>query len=407
MPRKKKSDLIISGGGIAGLTLASLLGGAGLSVHLIDPAPPQPLKKTAPSSRTIALMESSVNIIKAAGAWDAVKSFSNPLKTMRIVDDSMGKKLQFEFSSRDIGQEQFGFNIPNSTLRAALYERVQEIKTVTLHCPGALADYTAGDNAVTVRLENGTSIEASLLVGADGRNSKVRAIAAIDCKIKDYQQSAITCVVGHTKPHNDTASEFHRPGGPLAFVPLKDQQSSIVWVERSEDAEDIMRLRKSEFIQLLQDRSNGILGALSLDSNPECWPLVSIKAKSLTAKRVALIAEAAHVISPITAQGLNLSLRDAAALAETIMDSMRVGLDPGAGTVLQKFEKRRHTDITTRVFGVNSMNSIVSTDAFFLKDLRRKGLSAVGNIRPLKKLAMQYGLAPEVDSGRLAKGQNL
>ena len=398
-----KADVIISGGGVAGLALAALLGQAGLDIHVIDPAPPQPLKDTAPSARTVALMQSSMNVIKSTGIWDKISEHANKLRTMRIIDGN-GDEIDTYFEANDIGLPQFGYNIPNSILRAALYEVVRKLPSITWHSD-ALVNYSV-DSAVHVELSKQT-ITASLLVGVDGKKSKVRQIAGIECNIKDYDQSAITCIVAHSRSHNDTATEFHRPAGPLAFVPLPGNRSSVVWIEPKERAEQIIRLRKNEFTTALQDAGNSILGALELQSTPEAWPITSLKADQLTAPRAAIAAEAAHVMSPVTAQGLNLSLRDIAALAETIVDAARAGLDIGSETVLNKYERRRIPDIRTRVFGVDSMNTIIKTEFGFIRGLRRSGLKTVSSVPPLKKFAMRHGLAPDIDAGRLMKGEAL
>ncbi len=399
-----KCNLIISGGGVAGLVLAALLGKAGLDVHIIDPAPPKPLAETTLSARTVALMQSSINVMQGTGIWDKISEHANPLRAMRIIDDN-GDVIDTDFEANDIGLPQFGFNIPNSILRAALYEAVTQLKSVTWHSD-TLATYHV-DNNVIVELTNGGQIEASLLIGVDGKKSRVREIAGIDCKIKDYGQSAITCIVDHSRSHNDTATEFHKPAGPLAFVPLPGNRSSVVWIETKDKAEQLIKLRKNDFLAALQDASNGILGALDLQSNPECWPISSLRSDRLTAPRVALAAEAAHVMSPVTAQGLNLSLRDIAALAETIVDAARAGLDTGSEIVLNRYERRRIPDIKTRIFGVDNMNDLIKTEFGFIRGLRRSGLKTVSSIEPLKKFAMRHGLAPDIDSGRLTKGEAL
>jgi 2-octaprenyl-6-methoxyphenol hydroxylase len=402
MPKTQsvKADVIISGGGVAGLVVAALLGQAGLDIHIIDPAPPQPLKDTAPSARTVALMQSSIHVIKSTGMWDKISEHANPLRTMRIIDPN-GDIIDTDFEASDIGLPQFGYNIPNNILRAALYEVVKKLSSVTWHSD-TLLHYSV-DNSVHVELSEQT-ISGSLLVGVDGRKSKVRQIAGIDCKTKDYGQSAITCIVAHSRSHNDTATEFHRPSGPLAFVPLPGNRCSVVWIEPTDRANQIIKLRKNEFTAALQEAGNSILGALELQSTPEAWPIASLKADRLTAPRVAIAAEAAHVMSPVTAQGLNLSLRDIAALAETIVDAARAGLDIGSETVLNKYERRRIPDIRTRVFGVDSMNSIIKTEFGFIRGLRRNGLKTVSSVPPLKKFAMRHGLAPDIDAGRLMKG---
>ena len=403
------NDITIIGGGIAGLTLAILLGQIEIDVHLVEPRPPGPLKGTRPTSRTIALMESSLNIIKAANIWDQIEQYANPLQAMRIIDDSKpgATIIDKEFPAQEIDMEQFGFNIPNAILRAALYETAQNTPNITLHTADSLSNYETSKQNTQITLESGTKITSKLIIGADGRNSLVRKTAGIKEQNKIYDQSAITCLINHSQSHNNTATEFHRPSGPLAFVPLPGNQCSVVWVEKTEQAKTLTALKKNEFIQALQDRSNNILGGITLEDGPECWPLSSIKAKSLTAERTALIAEAAHVMSPITAQGLNLSLRDVAALAETIADAIRLGLDPGTQTILNKYGRRRRIDVNTRVFGVDGMNQIVSNNTGTIKSLRRQGLKTATALPPLKRFAMQTGLAPQIDQGRLAKGQKL
>ncbi|GJL84427.1 MAG: 2-octaprenyl-6-methoxyphenyl hydroxylase [Micavibrio sp.] len=398
-----QTDILIAGGGIAGLTLAAILGRAGIDVSVIDNFPPEPLKDTKPSARTIALMQGSVNIIKAAGVWDQCKDFSAALKAMRITDHD----IDIEFDAFEIGQEEFGFNVPNSILRATLYEQVQSLPSVTTYIPNALEDYKIEDNHVIAELKNGEIITARLLVGADGRNSSVRKISNIKCREIKYKQHAITCVINHSNSHDNISTEFHYPSGPLALVPLPGNQSSIVWVETPERAEELLALKESTFIETLQTQTNGLLGGIMLETKAQSWPLGSIRAKTLTAPRMALIAEAAHVMSPITAQGLNLSLRDVAALAEVIADCLRLGLDPGTKTILKNYESRRRIDITTRVFGVDGMNRIVSNDIPALQKLRQSGFKTLDRIPPLKKIAMQHGLAPQIDESRLAAGKPL
>ena len=404
-----KTDILVIGGGIAGLALAALLGRAGIAVQLVEPFPPPALKDNKPSGRTVALMESSLSIIRATGAWDKVAGLSNPMEMMRIIDDSRGndQKIEIEFPASDIGLKQFGFNVPNAALRAALHETVQIIGGITVHAPGTLESFEVSGHAVTATLKNGDTVMASLIVGADGRNSRVREISGITAKDHDYGQKAITCLINHSRSHNNVSTEFHRPAGPFALVPLPGNQSSVVWVEDAARADQLVALKKDEFIQALQDQTQDILGGVTLETGPECWPLHTIRAKAITAPRTALMAEAAHVMSPITAQGLNLSLRDVAALAETIVDAMRVGLDPGTKTILDKYAHRRRLDMNTRVFGVDGMNRIVSTDAAFIQSLRRGSLKALDAFPPLKNMAMQTGLAPQLDLGRLAKGEAL
>lgn len=402
-----QADIIISGAGVAGLTLAVLLGRAGLTVSLIDPADKKVLSNDALSGRTVALMNSSLNILKATGAWPALVNRSNPLKTMTIIDVSRAKPIEEAFEAHELNEEQYGFNIPNNALRAELFRTASAEKNITLYLGRKLADYSIDGSRAVVTLDNGKTLTSPLLVGADGRNSTVREIAGIKAETKSYKQSAITCVINHSKSHNDTSTEFHRPQGPLALVPLPGNQSSVVWVNKTERADELVKLSKSNFEEALQREARDILGGITLAIEPQSWPLSSIKAKALTAERVALIAEAAHVMSPITAQGLNLSLRDVAGLAETIIDAARVGQDIGSAVTLKTYEKRRRVDVGTRAFGVDHMMRIVSNDVEAIKGLRHVGLKTLSYAPPLKRFAMRVGLAPAIDEGRLAKGEQL
>ncbi len=405
--REKQTDIIISGAGSAGLTLGILLARAGLGVAIIDPATQKALSDKALSGRTVAMMNSSLNILKAAGVWPGLKDIANPLKTMTLIDISKGIPIEEAFDAQDIGEEQFGYNIPNNTLRAALFETANAENNITFYLESKLESYEVHGHQVHVKRDNNTIINANLLVGADGRNSKTREIAGIGIKKRHYNQSAVTFIINHSKSHNDISTEFHRSDGPLAIVPLPANQSAIVWVNKNDRCEELLSLAKAHLAEELQNEISDIIGGITLETEPECWPLCAIKAETLTAERVALIAEAAHVMSPITAQGLNLSLRDVAGLAEVIIDAARVGQDIGASTVLNAYEKRRRIDIETRAFGVDSMMRVVSHDLDAVKSLRRSGLKALSYAPPLKRFAMRIGLAPALDAGRLARGEAL
>lgn len=402
-----QADVLIAGAGIAGLALACLLGKQGVRVHIVDPFSLQKAD-SKPSGRTVALMVSSLNVLKACNLEENLEFYGCPLEIMRIIDDSMSgaQVIEQDFEAREIGMNHYGMNIPNNFLHNALRTRVQKLDSVTLHIPDKLLEYSSDSHAMALfaKLESGKCIRASLIVGADGRNSIVREIAGIKSYSHQYHQNAITCVINHSRSHNNTATEFHRSSGPMALVPLPGNQSSVVWVERTERADSLLRLSRDSFEQSLQDKTNGILGGISLETNPESWPLCTIRAKSLIAPRVALIAEAAHVMSPITAQGLNLSLRDVATLAETIIDGMRVGLDAGSQALLSSYQNRRLMDVKTRVLGVDAMNRIVSNDILPVQDLRRAGLKIVAKFPALKAFAMHHGLAPSLDKGRLLQG---
>ena len=396
-----KTDVIVSGAGPAGLTLSLLLARAGFSVVLIDPEVPKADDK--PSGRTAALLNSSINVLKTAHVWEDVQSIGTPLKVMKIIDDSEGSddQIAVSFDARDAGHDQFGFNIPNALLRNALLGKLKTAKHLTHFCPSKLAGYEVKGGQVIAQTEDGKKISASVIIGTDGRNSMVRKVADIDCTIRDYGQMAMTCLISHTKPHNFTSTELHRSGGPFTFVPMPGNQSSIVWVEKTDNAKSYLAMKRPEYEKAIQDRTCGMLGTIKLESNPESWPLMFLDAKTLIGERSALAAEAAHVMSPIGAQGLNLSLRDVATLAEVLTDAARLGEDIGSKSVLARYERRRMVDIKSHVTGIDGLNRAVANDKAFVNDLRRLGLKGLKNVPALKNFAMTQGLVPSMDEGRI------
>lgn len=406
--KEVQGDLIVVGGGVAGLTLAKLMGNIGLHVHLVEPYPPEAFSDTQASGRTVALMQASLNILKAAGLEDFCTEYGTPLNMMRLYDDSVPgqKPVISEFDAFDIGLDHFGLNIPNSLLRAKLYEDIKSSESITVH-QDSLCRFNVDAHEVYAHLESGTTLRAPLIIGADGRSSVVRDGSGIQVQKRVYDQSALTFIMNHSRSHDNISTEFHRPGGPFALVPMQGNQCSVVWVEKTADADSLMRLPKDAFENALQKATNNVLGGVSLETSPKSWPLCAIKAKDLIAPRTALIAEAAHVMSPITAQGLNLSLRDVASLAEELVHAARVGSDLGSAAIIKRYARRRSLDIGTRFAGVNGLNQIVSNDLLPIKDLRRTGLKMMDRFSPLKLGAMKLGLAPAFDQGPLARGEAL
>lgn len=408
MSTQHATDLIISGGGVPGLALACLLAPLGLRVAVIDPAPFTGLSAAKPDSRTAALMQGSIAIIRATGAWEACVPFGAELRTLRIVDENAPrrKKIQADFNAPEIDLPAFAVNMPNGILRAALCDVAAADKNIILLPGRRLRDYTAAHN-VTATLDDGTVLTAPLIVGTDGRHSRVREIAGIAARTHDFKQAAITCLLRHSRAHEFISTEFHRLGGPFTLVPLPGKQSSLVWVEDTATAEKLMRLPRAAFVQTLQDRTNGILGTVTMDGTPTCWPLTGLRVARLSAPRMILAAEAAHVLTPLGAQGLNLSLRDIATLAELIADAARLGVDIGGASVREAYERRRATDVDGHIIGTTGLSHMVATTHPALHGLRRAGLRLVHGIAPLRTLAMQKGLAPQDHQSRLLQGKPL
>lgn len=408
-----KTEVLIIGGGIAGLALGCFLGQSGLKVAIIEPRNLPLEEKEEHFGRTAALMGASVNILKSLGIWDELAVRTASLDQMRIIDDSNPEiePVQIDFPASEIKKENFGHNIPNFMLHVALAQKILTMDNVELLIPHKLETYKEANNKITATLDNDKEVEAKLIIGADGRYSHVRKLAGIDYKENDYGQSAITCLIEHSLPHQNISTEHHRTGGPFTTVPMPDQNdkhySSIVWAEKTQDADKYMTLEKSLFERAIKERSLNALGEVKLASTPECWPLKGIIAKSFTAPRVMLIAEAAHAMSPIGAQGLNLSLRDVATAAETIIDAARLGQDMGNAQVLSAYEKRRNIDIQSRFTGVDGYNRVVANNIGLLRGIRRAGLKTLKSVPTLKSFVMEKSLSPALDEGRLARGEEL
>lgn len=392
-----KTQVLIIGGGIAGLALSHILAQKKINVIVTDRS-----DFSAPqdnNGRTIALMGSSIDIIQQTGVWEQIKDAVNPLEIMQIVDDGNPDidPVDIKFHANEIGKDQFGFNIPNQLLRYLLAQMALENECITILPNTEFLNHTIENNAAVAHFSDGTEIEAQLIIGADGRFSKVREAAEIKTEEHDYGQSAITCIIEHNDFHDNTSTERHRSGGPFTTVPLPTidgkYRSSVVWVEKTEDSQKYVALEKEDFEQALQERTKGSLGKVSLVTTPQAWPLKGMRAKDLAAERVALIAEAAHAFTPLGAQGLNLSLRDIRDLSSTIFEALSLGQDIGSQTVLNQYAKARHPDILSRYKGINFYNGFVSNNMNTLRGLRRLGINTLNRAQFIKEFAMNIGLA--------------
>jgi 2-octaprenyl-6-methoxyphenol hydroxylase len=284
---------------------------------------------------------------------------------------------------------------------------VAELPAVRQLAPAAFAGIDRAANRIEVRLADGRTLQPRLLVAADGRESPVRTAVGIPVLRRDWGQTAIVCSFAHELPHEDTSTEIHRPGGPFTMVPLPGRRSSLVWVERTADVELLLAMATADFQATLQTRTAGWLGAVRLADAPRGYPLAGRLAVRLHAPRVALIAEAAHGLHPIGAQGLNLSLRDAACLAELVVDAFRDGQDVGAVNLLRRYDLRRRGDAFARFAATGGLNRVASTDNGALRLLRDIGLRGLAAARPLRALLMSRGMAALGPEPRLALGHAL
>lgn len=384
-----KTEIIIIGGGVAGSLCAILLAQQGINVTLVEQneltLPKTPLP---PHGRSVALMHPDVTLLQEAGIWERLQKEICPLETMRIIEG----KVKTSFHAHEINLHEFGFNVPNNALRIALIKRLNELPNLTLKDKTELWDIQLSDTGITALLSDDCEIEAQLIIGADGKNSKVRHIVNIDAIKTNYKQTALTCLIKHSLSHNNTSNEFHKPGGPFTTVPCPDQTSTIVWCENEETAQEYLLFKKPDIENKIQELSQNILGDIQLESSLESYKLSGLVARKFTAHRVALIAEAAHVLHPIGAQGLNLSLRDIHNLYTLVSRQKQLGLDLGSLSLLKEYKASRKHDTFSRFAGVTGFNNITSIDSKAFQMIRQAGYKAIGNTPYIKQKLMKLGL---------------
>lgn len=386
------TKIAIAGAGLAGLTAAARLGTDGHDVVLIDPAPAD----DAPADqRTTAFLMPSVRTLEKAGAWDALRSIGAPMRLMRIVDaggrDPVVRETA-DFTPDSADEDVFGWNIPNAAAMTALRARLSGLENVH-HIQGQSVEglVTRTDHAI-LRLSDGRQIAAKLVLAADGRDSTLRDLAGLPVRSWSYGQSALVFAVTHDRPHDGVSTEIHRTGGPLTLVPMPDLDgrpcSSVVWMTPTAEARDLNSMDDSRLETELTARTLGLYGPLRLASKRALWPIRSQIAPRLVADRLALIAEAAHVMPPIGAQGLNTSLHD----VETIAGLIAGVADPGAARLLQTYGRTIAPRTKARVAGVDLLNRAAQAKAQPLRDLRYAGLRAINRIPALRQFAIRAGI---------------
>jgi 2-octaprenyl-6-methoxyphenol hydroxylase len=393
-----QADVAVVGGGPAGLTAAIALASAGFDTALIARAAPA-------DNRTTALLASSVAALEALGVWDACRAHAAPLAALRIVDATqrLWRAPEALFTASEIGLDAFAWNIENRHLIAALETRAAALPNLR-HMREDAAFVESGHDGVTIRTAGGSTIAAKLAVGADGRNSLCRTAAGIDVQAETYPQIALTYSVSHTRPHRDISTEFHTEHGPFTTVPLPGDRSSIVCVVSPADAEHVQALLGEQLDHDLERRSHSILGKIKADTGHGAFPLVQETARRFAAERIALIGEAAHRFPPIGAQGLNLGLRDAAAIAEIAADHRD---DPGAPEVTDRYDRERRTDVVSRTIAVDLMNRSLLSDFLPIQSLRGIGLHLLNTVGPLRRAVMREGVTPRAGQPRLMRGEAL
>jgi 2-octaprenyl-6-methoxyphenol hydroxylase len=401
-------SIVIGGGAFAGLGLALAIRqglGPELPVVVADPAFTM---RPSRDPRASAIVAACRRLFETIGVWGDVAADAQPILDMVVTDSKLedATRPTFLTFTGDVEPgEPFAHMVENRLLIDALVKRA-EAEGIELTAT-AVSTYESRPDGTKVTLSDGREIEASLLIAADGARSKLRERAGIATHGWDYDQSGIVVTVGHERDHQGRAEEHFLPAGPFAILPLKGKRSSLVWTESRREAARIVDLPAEEFKRELETRFGLHLGELQPLDKPRAFPLGYFVARSFIAERLALVGDAAHVIHPIAGQGLNMGLKDAAALAEVIVDAARLGLDPGQADVLERYQRWRRFDTVAMGVATNSLNMLFSNHSTLLRTVRDIGLGLVDRVPPLKSAFIRQaaGLSGEVP--RLLRGEAL
>jgi 2-octaprenyl-6-methoxyphenol hydroxylase len=405
---RKPIDVLIAGGGFAGLALAIALRdglGDNFAVIVVDPALASAQSK---DPRASAIAAAARRMFEAVGAWQAVETQAQPILDMVVTDSKLDDAVRPTFLTfeGDVEEgEPFAHMIENRHLIDALVVRAREAG-VELRA-GAVTGFVVGAHGIDVQFKDGGEVSARLLVGADGAKSAVREAAGIAIHGWDYDQSAIVTTVAHERDHNGRAEEHFLPAGPFAILPLTGKRSSLVWTETKSEAERIVALPDTQFHAELEKRFGLKLGDIEVAGPRRAFPLGLFTARSFIADRVALIGDAAHIIHPIAGQGLNMGLRDAAALAEVIADAARLGLDPGDSNVLERYQRWRRFDTMSMGIATDGLNRLFSNESDALRIARDVGLGLVERMPALKRVFIREAAGFTGEVPKLLKGEAL
>ncbi len=408
--KPERVDVLIGGGGFAGLTLAIALRqslGEGFAVTVVDPA----LAVGAPSSsdtRASAIAAAARRCLETIGVWQRVADDAQPMLDMVITDSRLKDAIRPKFLAFDAEVEPgepFAHMIENRLLTDALLRQAQA-DGVTLR-PTAVEGFAQAGPRIEVRLADGGSCAAALLAAADGGRSRIREAAGISTNGWSYGQMAIVLTVGHERDHEGRAVEHFMPAGPFAILPLKGRRSSLVWTEEKAEAERILALPRDAFQAELERRFGFELGEISVLDTPRAYPLGMFVARAFVAERIALVGDAAHVTHPIAGQGLNLGLKDVAALAEAVVDAARLGLDHGSADVLERYQRWRRFDTMAMWVATDGLNRLFSNRSDVLRLVRDVGLGLVDRLPPLKRLFIREAAGLVGDVPKLLRGEVL
>jgi 2-octaprenyl-6-methoxyphenol hydroxylase len=392
------AEVAVIGGGPAGLVAAIALATADVDTLLI--APP-----AEPDHRTTALLAGSVTALETLGVWPACVPHAAPLRKIRLIDATQRliRAPEVLFTSAEIDLDAFGHNIENRHLIAALEARAAALKLPRI--AGTVLSIASDAVGATIKHAK-CEVRVKLVIGADGRRSLCRAAAGIGTNSRrTYPQTALTLNLAHARPHDDTSTEFHTESGPFTLVPLPGRRSSLVCVLDPAHAAELAAINDAELSHEIERRAHSLLGAMNVEPGRGIFPLAIETADAFARERIALVGEAAHVVPPIGAQGLNLGLRDGAAIAELAAEARRQNIDIGGPQVLARYDTQRRADVTSRSIAVDLLNRSLLTDFLPAQGARGLSLYLVDRIGPLRRALMREGVAPAASQPRLMRGE--
>jgi len=407
MAWSNKVDLAVVGGGPTGLAFAVAAAGAGAEVALIDPVPWPDAIAPPFDGRVTAIARASRYLLEGIGVWLAIETEAQPIVDIEVSEHASPSRVFYDH--REVGVEPLGHIVENRAIRAGLIERAKALLggALILALPDKVSGFERRPGHTFITLESGRTIEAGLVVGADGRGSICRKQAGIEVMRFAYEQTGIVATIAHQEPHHGLAVERFFPDGPLAILPMQGKRSSIVWAADNALAKTLIDLDDDDFLGELDERFDQRLGEIALVGPRFNYPLSMVQAKRYTDQRLALIGDAARAIHPISGQGWNLALRDVGALAELTIDALRLGLDPGGRSVLERYERWRRFDSLALIAITDGLNRLFANDFLPLKLARELGLGLVERTPPLKRFFMQHAMGLVGDLPRLMRGEEL
>lgn len=388
---KLKTEVVVIGGGLTGITMACSLAGSGVSVIVIESSDPKKIKDAKSDGRTSAIANGSSKIFADIGVWEDMAKHAGEILDIRVTDNDCPVFLHYDHAL--LGKDPLGYMVENHVMLKALYKKAESLKDLNILAPARYESVERNSNNVIVRMAGGQIIEASLLIAADGKNSQIRDNAGIQTIHHDYNQVGIVCTIEHESNHNGIAQERFLSTGPFAVLPMQGgYHSSLVWTEKTDIAPLYMAMDDDEFLEFIDIKSGGYLGKIELASDRFAYPLKLALAKKYTDTRLALIGDAAHGMHPLAGQGFNVGIRDVAELTKQIMEAKRSGFDIGGAIPLANYEALRKFDSISLVAITDGLNKIFDIQLAPVKIARRLGMGFVNKMPPLKKFFMRHAM---------------